>query len=45
VLADFVDLQISNSKITAICENFTGSAFAIGTRGGDIIEFTNEKPR
>ena len=40
-----LDISISNYKITAICENSNGNLLAIGTRGAEIIEIMNGKPR
>jgi hypothetical protein len=40
-----LDISVQNLRITAICENATGSHLAIGTRGAEIIEIINGKAR
>lgn len=44
-LTSYPQLALNSLKITAICESKDGSRFAIGTRGGDIVEFINNKPK
>ena len=44
-LASYPDLCLNSLKITAICENNEGTQFAVGTRGGDIVEFIGNKPK